>query len=159
MRILTEMAEGNAVTLMPIHAELTTQQAASILGVSRPFLIKQMRENKIPYRQIGTHRRVRFQDLMEYKNRIDANRAKVLEELAAELKNSTWATDSVTSFKVIYDANVLYPAPLRDLLMWLASFRMSCWRDGQTTSTTNGRAACSATGPTSSPSSCSERVR
>jgi excisionase family DNA binding protein len=84
MRILTEMAEGNAVTLMPIHAELTTQQAASILGVSRPFLIKQMKEKKIPYRQIGTHRRVRFQDLMEYKNRIDASRAKVLEELAAQ---------------------------------------------------------------------------
>jgi excisionase family DNA binding protein len=84
LRILTEMAEGNAVTLMPIHAELTTQQAASILGVSRPFLIQQMKENKIAYRRIGTHRRVRFQDLMDYKNRIDADRAKVLEELAAQ---------------------------------------------------------------------------
>ena len=84
MRILTEMAEGNAVTLMPIHAELTTQQAASILGVSRPFLIKQMKEKLIPYRRIGTHRRVRFQDLMDYKNRIDADRAKVLEQLAAQ---------------------------------------------------------------------------
>ena len=69
---------------MPIHAELTTQQAASILGVSRPFLIKQMKEKLIPYRRIGTHRRVRFQDLMDYKNRIDADRAKVLEQLAAQ---------------------------------------------------------------------------
>ena len=85
LRILTEMAEGNAVTLMPIHAELTTQQAASILGVSRPFLIKQLRENRIPYRRIGTHRRVRFEDLMNYKSRIDADRAKVLEQLAQEL--------------------------------------------------------------------------
>ena len=84
MRILTEMAEGNAVTLMPIHAELTTQQAASILGVSRPFLVKQMKEKLIPYRRIGAHRRVRFQDLMDYKNRIDADRAKVLEQLAAQ---------------------------------------------------------------------------
>jgi len=84
VRILTEMAEGNAVTLMPIHAELTTQQAAAILGVSRPFLVKQMREKRIPYRQIGTHRRVRFQDLMAYKNRIDADRAKTLQELAAQ---------------------------------------------------------------------------
>jgi len=84
MRILAEMAEGNAVTLMPIRAELTTQQAASILGVSRPFLIKQMKEKKMPYRRIGTHRRVRFQDLMDYKRRIDADRAKVLEQLAAQ---------------------------------------------------------------------------
>lgn len=84
MRILTEMAEGNAITLMPIHAELTTQQAASILGVSRPFLIKQMEENAIPYRKIGTHRRVRFQDLMAYKNRIDSERHRVLDQLVAE---------------------------------------------------------------------------
>ncbi|QOV90660.1 helix-turn-helix domain-containing protein [Humisphaera borealis] len=84
MRILTEMSEGNAVTLIPVHTELTTQQAASILRVSRPFLVKQMREKLLPYRRIGTHRRVRFQDLMEYKNRIDAERAKVLEQLAIQ---------------------------------------------------------------------------
>jgi excisionase family DNA binding protein len=69
---------------MPIHAELTTQQAASILGVSRPFLVKQMKEKQLPYRRVGTHRRVRFQDLMDYKNRIDADRAKGLEQLAAQ---------------------------------------------------------------------------
>lgn len=84
VRILAEMAEGNAVTLMPIHGELTTQQAAAILGVSRPFLIKQIKEKKIPCRQVGTHRRVRFQDLMEFKGRMDADRAKVLGELAVQ---------------------------------------------------------------------------
>ena len=84
MRILTEMAEGNAVTLMPIHAELTTHQAAAILGVSRPFLIKQMKEKNIPFRRVGIHRRVRFDGLMAYKNRIDADRAKVLQALAAQ---------------------------------------------------------------------------
>ena len=83
-RILTEMAAGNAVTLIPIHAELTTQQAASLLGVSRPFLIQQMEAKKIPFRKIGTHRRIRFQDVMDYKRRIDADREKVLDELAAE---------------------------------------------------------------------------
>jgi excisionase family DNA binding protein len=83
-RILTEMAEGNAITLIPIHAELTTQQAASMLGVSRPFLIQQMEAKKIPFRKIGTHRRIRFKDVMDYKRRIDADREKVLDQLAAE---------------------------------------------------------------------------
>jgi excisionase family DNA binding protein len=84
VRILIEMAEGNAITLIPIHAELTTQQAASMLGVSRPFLIQQMEAKKIPFRKIGTHRRIRFKDVMDYKRRIDADRVKVLDQLAAE---------------------------------------------------------------------------
>jgi excisionase family DNA binding protein len=82
--ILTEMAKGNAVTLIPIHAELTTQQAADILNVSRPFLIRLIEEGKIPFRKVGTHRRVRFHDLMEYKRNIDQDRLKVLEELSAQ---------------------------------------------------------------------------
>ncbi len=84
VRLMSEMAEGNAVTLMPIHAELTTQQAADLLGVSRPFLIKQLEERRIPYRKVGTHRRVLFHDLRTYKERIDAARLKTLEELAAQ---------------------------------------------------------------------------
>lgn len=83
-RILTEMAAGNAVALIPIQAELTTQQAASILGVSRPFLIRQMEAKKIPFRKIGTHRRIRFRDVLDYKRRIDADRERVLDQLAAE---------------------------------------------------------------------------
>jgi excisionase family DNA binding protein len=79
--LLSEMAAGNAVTLIPIHAELTTQQAADLLGVSRPFLIKRMQERRIPFRKIGTHRRLLFKDVMEYKRRIDAERLKILGEL------------------------------------------------------------------------------
>ena len=79
--LLSEMAAGNAVTLIPIHAELTTQQAADLLGVSRPFLIKQMRERRLPFRKVGTHRRLLFKDVMEYKRRIDVERLKVLGEL------------------------------------------------------------------------------
>ncbi len=84
VRLLSEMAAGNAVTLIPVHAELTTQQAADLLGVSRPFVIKQIEEGKIPHRRIGTHRRVMFKDLMDFKRRIDADRSKALEQLAAE---------------------------------------------------------------------------
>lgn len=81
--ILQEMANGNAVTLIPVHAELTTQQAAQILNVSRPFLIEQLEKEAIPYRKVGTHRRVMFKDLMEYKQTMDRNRLNALEQLSA----------------------------------------------------------------------------
>jgi excisionase family DNA binding protein len=77
------MAQGNAVTLIPIHAELTTQQAADILGVSRPFVVKEIEEKRLPARKVGTRRRVMFGDLMNYKQRSDAGRQQALEKLAA----------------------------------------------------------------------------
>ena len=82
--LLTQMAEGNAITLMTTHAELTTQQAADLLGVSRPFLVKILDERKMPYRKVGTHRRVLFSDLMRFKEAMDAQRNEILHELTKQ---------------------------------------------------------------------------
>ncbi|MEZ5648882.1 MAG: helix-turn-helix domain-containing protein [Alphaproteobacteria bacterium] len=82
--MLIEMSRGNAVTVVPFHAELTTQEAADFLNVSRPYLINLLETNKIKYHKIGTHRRIRYSDLHLFKERQDEERNKARDELSAQ---------------------------------------------------------------------------
>lgn len=82
--ILAELAEGNAVRVVPIHAELTTQEAADMLNVSRPHLVKLLEEGALPFHRTGKHRRIRFADLMDYRaQRIEASE-QAMTELAQQ---------------------------------------------------------------------------
>ena len=91
--ILGAMASGQGVTLIPEDAELTSVQAADILHVSRPFLIKLLEAGKIPYRRVGKHRRIRMEDVMNYKQAIDQEREAVLDRLVADAQEQDMGYD------------------------------------------------------------------
>ena len=83
-KILEHLAEGREVIVSAQPVEFSTQRAAEYLRVSRPFLVGLLEKGEIPFRKVGTHRRVLFADLRDYKNQIDERRLKTLEELAAQ---------------------------------------------------------------------------
>lgn len=82
--MLMMMARGHGVTLFPRIAEVTTMEAADILNVSRPFVIKLLDADEIPFRKVGRHRRIRLEDLLEYKENIDQRREAILDQMVAE---------------------------------------------------------------------------
>lgn len=85
VRVVRELAEGNAVAVLPIHAELTTQETADLLNVSRPYLIGLLDEGVLPFwRTEGGHRRLRLTDVLAYKRARDVERRAALDEMSAE---------------------------------------------------------------------------
>ena len=82
--ILGELALGNAVKVVPVHAELTSQEAADLLNVSRPHLVKMLEEGAIPFTKTDRHRRVRFSDLMAFKQRRDEQSQEAMEALVQQ---------------------------------------------------------------------------
>ena len=87
MEILGELASGNAVQIVPVHAELTTQEAANILNVSRPHMVKLLEARKLPFHKTGRHRRVLFADLMEYKKRREQESLDAMQSLADQAQD------------------------------------------------------------------------
>lgn len=84
LAVLNHIAKGEQITVVPIHKELTTQEAAGLLGVSRPYLIGLLEGGRIPFHKVGRHRRVRAADLLEYRSTDREARRRVADQLTAE---------------------------------------------------------------------------
>lgn len=82
--ILVELGMGNDVRIIPVTAELTTQEAADIINVSRPFLVQLLERGEIHYHKVGTHRRIRYDDLMAHKEKSDAARRQAMDDLVVQ---------------------------------------------------------------------------
>lgn len=85
--IVENLKAGNGVSVIPLHAELTTVEAAHLLNVSRPFLIKQLGAGELPHHMVGTHRRLRLADVLTYRDRLDAQAGEALDAMAAEAED------------------------------------------------------------------------
>jgi excisionase family DNA binding protein len=82
--VVEQLHAGNGVSVAALHAELTTVEAAELLGVSRPHVVKLLEQAAMPYRMVGSHRRVRLVDVLAYRDRQDAQARQALDELTAQ---------------------------------------------------------------------------
>lgn len=82
--ILENMSEGKTLTIASEDEELSTQQAAEILNISRPYLVKLLEDEKISFRKVGTHRRVKLKDLLEYEKTLRNKRRQTLDRLSKQ---------------------------------------------------------------------------
>ena len=94
--VAQSLAQGNAVTVVPQHTTLTTQQAAEFLGVSRPTFVKLLEEGELSFTQPGRHRRVRLDDVLAYRDRVRQARREALDQLAALSEDVDLYTDGVS---------------------------------------------------------------
>lgn len=78
---------GDGVSIIPLHAELTTVQAADILNISRPHLIKQLDAGALPHHMVGTHRRLKLLDVLAYRDRLDAEANRALDDMTADAED------------------------------------------------------------------------
>jgi excisionase family DNA binding protein len=91
LMILKNLQAGKAISIVPEHQQLTTQRAANILGVSRPFLVGLLENGDIPFHMVGSHRRIYLRDLLDYKRRRDAARHDAINSMArAEMEAGTY---------------------------------------------------------------------
>ena len=91
LKVLALLEKGQAISIVPYMQELTTQQAADLLGVSRQFLVRLLEGDRLPFHMVGTHRRIYLKDLLEFKKERDQKRRKALDEMARrDLKDGTY---------------------------------------------------------------------
>lgn len=96
LRVLRMMKEGRAIVMLPEDETFTTQAAANYLGMSRQHFVNLLESGSLPFHHVGTHRRVRFKDLLAYESERDSARRKSLDELAAEVDEACLYDSSYT---------------------------------------------------------------
>lgn len=84
LSVVENLKAGNGVSVIPLHAELTTIEAARLLNVSRPYLVKQIEAGVLPHHMVGTHRRLRLAEVLAYRDQVDARTTAALDAMAAD---------------------------------------------------------------------------